>query len=331
MNQEKIGKLIAEVRKELGLTQEDIARKLGITSQSVSKWENGINLPDVTLLLDLCEILEINVDELLDGERKKKDYKLLKEKKSCVRNVSKEVKGKNILVLVILILFSVSVGGFILFKYNNEEETFQNVAKDDLLVKNSLEYITFSKSINKNLLQKLYDNNENLVTENDLTNDEKMFLVLNKYKKNHKLDYFFSARSDDLKNVMFEDSSFLDSYIKDGVYHTIQNSINYSCHKGIVYYEELEGVRLDNSGIYFDILVAKKSNSKLVIDFKVAFLYYVDYERVAYYSDVLGHNLVFRQDSKQESSNLNDEFKSFRLNLKIKGDQTYFESLEKLT
>lgn len=69
MNQEKIGKLIAEIRKEKDMTQTDLANKLGITDRAISKWENGRGLPDISLLQNLSEILGITITELLSGER----------------------------------------------------------------------------------------------------------------------------------------------------------------------------------------------------------------------------------------------------------------------
>lgn len=68
MNQEKIGKFIAEKRKENNLTQKQLAEKLMISDRAVSKWENGRCMPDVSLMLDLCEMLSITVNELLNGE-----------------------------------------------------------------------------------------------------------------------------------------------------------------------------------------------------------------------------------------------------------------------
>ncbi|MCR5594213.1 MAG: helix-turn-helix domain-containing protein [Lachnospiraceae bacterium] len=68
MDQEKIGKFISVCRKEKGLTQASLAEKLGITDRAVSKWETGKSLPDASIMLELCELLEINVNELLTGE-----------------------------------------------------------------------------------------------------------------------------------------------------------------------------------------------------------------------------------------------------------------------
>ena len=69
MNQAKIGKFIAEERKKNNLTQSTLAEKLGVTDRAVSKWENGKCLPDASIMLDLCKILKITVNDLLCGER----------------------------------------------------------------------------------------------------------------------------------------------------------------------------------------------------------------------------------------------------------------------
>ncbi|MBO5295299.1 MAG: helix-turn-helix domain-containing protein [Clostridia bacterium] len=68
MDQIKIGKFIAERRKARGLTQLQLADRLGITDRAVSKWERGKTLPDSSLMLDLCGILKISVNDLLSGE-----------------------------------------------------------------------------------------------------------------------------------------------------------------------------------------------------------------------------------------------------------------------
>ena len=94
MNQIKIGKFIAESRKDVNLTQMQLAEKLGITDRAVSKWERGIAMPDSSIMLELCEILKISVNELLKGERitmennNEKNQELLLE-------MSKEIQQKN--------------------------------------------------------------------------------------------------------------------------------------------------------------------------------------------------------------------------------------------
>lgn len=69
MNQEQIGKFISQLRKEKKMTQIDLASKLGITDRAISKWENGRGMPDLSLLMPLCEILDVSINELLSGAR----------------------------------------------------------------------------------------------------------------------------------------------------------------------------------------------------------------------------------------------------------------------
>ncbi len=68
MDQMKIGKFIAECRKKKNLTQMQLAQKLGITDRAVSKWENGRSMPDSAIMLELCSLLDITVNDLLSGE-----------------------------------------------------------------------------------------------------------------------------------------------------------------------------------------------------------------------------------------------------------------------
>lgn len=68
MDQQKIGKFIAQQRKAAGLTQAQLAQQLNITDRAVSKWETGKALPDTSIMLELCQILKITVNDLLSGE-----------------------------------------------------------------------------------------------------------------------------------------------------------------------------------------------------------------------------------------------------------------------
>lgn len=70
MEQIKTGKFIAELRKEKGMTQEQLGAKLGVNSRSVSRWENGHGMPDISLLLELADVLGVTVQELLEGSRR---------------------------------------------------------------------------------------------------------------------------------------------------------------------------------------------------------------------------------------------------------------------
>ena len=70
MEQIKTGKFIAELRKEKGMTQEQLGERLGVNSRSVSRWENGHGMPDISLLLELADVLGVTVQELLEGSRR---------------------------------------------------------------------------------------------------------------------------------------------------------------------------------------------------------------------------------------------------------------------
>lgn len=69
MNQVKFGKFLASLRKHSGITQEALGEKLGVSNKTVSRWENGRNLPDIEMLPILAGMFHVSVDELLDGER----------------------------------------------------------------------------------------------------------------------------------------------------------------------------------------------------------------------------------------------------------------------
>lgn len=110
MNQEKIGKFIADCRKEKGLTQLQLAEKLNITNRAVSKWETGKSCPDVSLMLELCNVLGITVNELLSGERilmedyQKKAEENLMELQDKKINAQKMFKRMELVWLAIAIL-----------------------------------------------------------------------------------------------------------------------------------------------------------------------------------------------------------------------------------
>ena len=72
MDQEKIGKFIKKLRKDNNLTQDELAKKLGVTYQAVSKWENGKSIPDIAILKDISTLFNVNIDELLEGNVKEK-------------------------------------------------------------------------------------------------------------------------------------------------------------------------------------------------------------------------------------------------------------------
>ena len=94
MDQIKIGKFIAACRKTAGLTQTQLAEKLGITDKAVSKWERGIAMPDSSIMLELCKILDISVNELLIGEKKSMENNN-QNNEQLLLDMAKEIEKKN--------------------------------------------------------------------------------------------------------------------------------------------------------------------------------------------------------------------------------------------
>lgn len=94
MNQIKIGKFIAERRKKANLTQMQLAEKIGITDKAISKWERGIAMPDTSIMLELCDILSISVNELLSGEKIDMENDNQKNEQLMLE-MAKEIEKKN--------------------------------------------------------------------------------------------------------------------------------------------------------------------------------------------------------------------------------------------
>ena len=94
MNQIKIGRFIAECRKKTNLTQMQLAEKLGITDKAVSKWERGVAMPDTSIMLELCNILGISVNELLSGEKINMENNNQKNEQLLL-DMAKELEKKN--------------------------------------------------------------------------------------------------------------------------------------------------------------------------------------------------------------------------------------------
>ena len=133
MNQEKIGKFITTCRKEKNLTQEELAEKLNVSNKSVSRWENGKNMPDYSVLNDLCNILDININELLSGEKDNKEtienldmilkeyYKMKKQKERLKKII---IIGTVVLSQILLVVFTILI---INYEYDNRLHQTTNI------------------------------------------------------------------------------------------------------------------------------------------------------------------------------------------------------------
>ena len=113
MDQIKIGKFIAACRKEQGLTQLQLADRLGITDKAVSKWENGKSMPDSSIMLELCDILSISVNELLSGEKISMENKNQKNEELML-NLAKEIAQKDKTIWTTMwVIMAVSILGLL--------------------------------------------------------------------------------------------------------------------------------------------------------------------------------------------------------------------------
>lgn len=129
MNQEKIGKFILNLRKKRNLTQAEFALVLGVTSQAVSKWENGRGIPDIELLKKISEEFNVDINEILEGKKTK--------------------RNKTIIPIIIIIVVAILIGIFIIYKVNDNSFDFKPLHSDnrEFNVKGIAAYSNEKKSI----------------------------------------------------------------------------------------------------------------------------------------------------------------------------------------
>ena len=116
MDQIKIGGFLKDLRKEKGITQEQLAEKLGVSGRTISRWETGNNMPDISLLVEIAEFFDVSIPEIIKGERKSEDMK--EETKEVAETMSdyakaekeqlvKSIRNMSIIGLAALLIFMV--------------------------------------------------------------------------------------------------------------------------------------------------------------------------------------------------------------------------------
>ena len=93
MNQQKMGEFLKQLRKEKGLTQEEIAEKFYTSSRTVSRWETGKTMPDLNTLIELADFYDVDIREIIDGERKENNMD--KETKEALQKVAEYAEEEN--------------------------------------------------------------------------------------------------------------------------------------------------------------------------------------------------------------------------------------------
>ena len=112
MNQEKIGKFIASCRKQKNITQQELAEKLGVSDRTIGNWENGRNMPDLSLFKPLCKELDISLNDFLSGEAvTEKEYQERLEENiiNTIDYTNKKIESRNNFIGLILIIFGVLI------------------------------------------------------------------------------------------------------------------------------------------------------------------------------------------------------------------------------
>ena len=132
MNQEKIGQFIKDIRLKQNLSQKKFAEKYNVTYQAVSKWENGKNMPDITILKQICDDNNIDLDNLLEA-------KLTKSKK----------KKNSLIIIIIIIIILISIILFLIFTNKNESFSFKALSTscDNFNLYGSIAYNNNTSSI----------------------------------------------------------------------------------------------------------------------------------------------------------------------------------------
>ena len=105
MDQKKVGSFLRELRKEKQLTQEQLAERFGVTSRSVSRWETGSNMPDLSILVELADFYDVDIKDIIDGERKGEDMN--KEEKERLQLVADYAETEKNTLLMRLRIFRI--------------------------------------------------------------------------------------------------------------------------------------------------------------------------------------------------------------------------------
>lgn len=150
MNQEKVGKFIAKLRKEKNITQSQLADKLGTSVKTISRWETGATLFDISYLKQLCDIFEINELELLKGERLKEFENIKNQKNKMVKRilfVSMCIVILFLLIMVIL-MFKNNYNNCYIYTFMSNNKDYLangviiNTPEKDIISLNSIENLT---------------------------------------------------------------------------------------------------------------------------------------------------------------------------------------------
>lgn len=249
MDYKKIGQFISTLRKNKKLTQEQLANKLNITKNAVSKWERGLGLMDLSLLKPLSEILEVSITELLSGE-KFDEENIIQNTEEIVENtisyanekINKE-KNKNMFIGFLIIIISI-IGMFfcykliLIIKYNTKGLNSKSEIVDGLKKDSNL------KIYKKTIEEEKYILFDNIKIRNDFKNYEIIkntypegLIKLENKNKNDDIQYIYISKGPQIIDVFTDDNLFFSNTTKinnttkyftsaDRKYFLLKNDIN---------------------------------------------------------------------------------------------------------
>ncbi len=191
MNQEKIGKFIAKKRKEKELTQIQLAEKLGVSDRSVSNWENGKNMPDISLFPIISKELDITINDLMSGKTVETEEYQQKFEENIIYTIDNRVKKENrLLKIILLALFFIF---FTLVMYVSIESIYMKFTIDSypLIQKNyyddihvndnqSFERIIYSYGFYVKYYYKSKNIDNPMIINNDINHMKKDFEITRK-------------------------------------------------------------------------------------------------------------------------------------------------------
>ena len=228
MNQEKIGQFIKKIRQDYKLTQKELADKLGVTFQAVSKWENGKNVPDISILKEMSKMFNIDIDEILEGEKKNK-------------------KNNNLYPIVLIIILVVLLGLGYLFYNKTDDFEFKTITTTckDFKITGSAAYNTDKATI--------YISNVEFCGKEDTTKYKSITCTLYETYNDTKTKI---SNCDEKKDINLEE------YLKDinmSVEHFSKSCKNLSKNSLTL---EIEAKDTDNKTITYTIPIKLKDSCK---------------------------------------------------------------------
>ena len=234
MDTEKIGQLIKQIRKNNHLTQKDLALKYNITYQAVSKWENGKNIPDISLLKQICDDFNIDINSFLNGDYVASNEKMVKQdNESKIKILNTKKKRVVLIILVLGIILTTIAVSFGYLKDKGKDFEFKTISSDcnNFTITGSVAYNDIKSAIyiaNINYCggvdDALYNSIECVLYEKNGNLENKISQVVIKDEQPKKLEEL-------LKNVSFN----IDNYV-----HKCKEFRNHELHV------EIKATRSDN-------------------------------------------------------------------------------------